>query len=232
MRPVLLRCWADHDDSATSCFERESRAAAAATRALRLAHPLTVFDFVPQYWTTVFEPVLLAGLRSGSTPNQDLACNRAIKFGAFPDRLAADAGTAAPPFFATGHYARLEHGEGGVRLLRAVDDKKDQTYFLASVPGAAFDSAIFPIGGLLKADVRRIAEHAGLPAARDRSSRGICFVGKRGMAEFTARYIAPPGVGRKPAFVLDGETVADLPKPPHCYTVGQRARGGLSLIHI
>lgn len=229
-----MRCWADSDDDegASSCFEREVRASQATVDALSLSRDLSVFDFVPEYWNDVFEGVLLTGLRTGITPNQDLACNRSIKFGAFPQRLAAEAGAEEAPPFATGHYARLgARDDGSVRLLRAADDIKDQTYFLASVPGEGFRSAMFPIGGLLKTDVRQIAAHVGLPAAGDRSSRGICFVGKRGMADFTARYMAPErgASGRGPEFVLDGKVIAEAPKPAYCYTVGQRARvGGVS----
>jgi tRNA (5-methylaminomethyl-2-thiouridylate)-methyltransferase len=237
VRPVILRCWAGADDgSDASCFEREVRASEAAVRALALTRRLSVFDFVSDYWNEVFDGVLLSGLAAGVTPNQDLACNRAIKFGAFPRRLAAEAGTSDPPPFATGHYARLaDAGDGPIRLLRAADDVKDQTYFLASVPGDSFRGAMFPIGGLVKPDVRRIAAHAGLPAAADRSSRGICFVGKRRMGEFTARYLdvsarAEPAAGGRltpaPSFILDARRIAPLPRPAHCYTLGQRARVG------
>lgn len=239
VRPVLMRCWSDGDDGAEApCFERELQAAESATKSLRLKRPLSVFDFVPEYWNDVFNGVLLSGLAAGITPNQDLACNKFIKFGAFPQRLAQECGSHMPPPFATGHYARLEKsralGNCTEKLLRATDEVKDQTYFLASVPGAAFRNAIFPIGSLHKSDVRRIAVHAGLPAANDRSSRGICFVGKRTMSDFISRYLgeelcktgdredeAPDG-----SFVLRGKPIAPLTKPALLYTIGERARVG------
>jgi tRNA (5-methylaminomethyl-2-thiouridylate)-methyltransferase len=241
VRPVLLRCWADADDDSGGCFAREERLASKSVFALKLKRNLAVFDFVSEYWTDVFDGVLLSGLAAGTTPNQDLACNAAIKFGAFPERLAAEAGGVTPPF-ATGHYARLEtSGDAAApskpRLLRAVDPVKDQSYFLASVPGSALQTAMFPIGGLYKTEVREIAAHAGLPSATEKSSRGICFVGKRGMADFTARYLTSKprerGSNGTGSFLTrshgsddEFDAVAKLRQPAHLYTLGQRARIG------
>jgi tRNA (5-methylaminomethyl-2-thiouridylate)-methyltransferase len=236
VRPVLMRCWAAQDDGVDApCFELDVRASENAIRALRLRRSLAVFDFVPEYWSEVFDGVLLSGLSRGITPNQDLACNRAIKFGAFPARLAREAGTTQPPPFATGHYARIEKdASNNIKLHRAVDCVKDQTYFLASVRASAFRNAVLPIGSLLKSDVRRIAAHAGLPAATGRSSRGICFVGKRNMADFVSRYLATPTRARQDAengaekseFVLNGRRIGPAPQGSHLYTLGQRARVG------
>eukprot|EP00171_Calliarthron_tuberculosum_P009967 IDg9967t1 len=151
VRPVLMRCWAEDGGG---CFEKDSRAAEAATRALDLPHPLAVFDLT------------------------HVACNARVKFGAFPARLRAEAGVTNTPLFATGHYARTS---GGV-LRTAADAQKDQTYFLAGVAGVDLQAAMFPLGTLRKTDTRAIAAHAVLPAASARSSRGICFVGKRAIA--------------------------------------------------
>lgn len=228
VNPVLMRCWDDDtsEQNITPCYETELRAANAATRALRLS-TLEVFDFVEEYWTDVFDSVFLAGLRSGQTPNPDLACNRAVKFGAFPARLRKRAETSSTPRFATGHYARLRHEGDRATLLAAVDERKDQTYFLSSVPGNAFAAASFPVGGLLKEEVRVLADYAGLPAAEARSSRGICFVGKRRMGPFLERYL--DGRGGRFVDADSGAPVADLPHPAHVYTAGQRAKvGGLS----
>lgn len=247
VRPVLMRCWAGEEEGAdASCFESEVRASENALRALKLQRSLSVFDLVSEYWSEVFDGVLLSGLSKGITPNQDLACNRKIKFGVFLKRLADEAGTSNPPPFATGHYAQVanEHIDH-IKLLRAVDDVKDQTYFLASVHASALDSAVFPVGSLLKSDVRRIASHIALPAANETSSRGICFIGKRKMASFMTNYLAPPvEIGaevpkealhanedtkaQEPGFVLEGRRIGRLPQSIHLYTVGQRARfGGL-----
>ena len=125
--------------------------------------------------TTKTEARLLRQAGRGLTPNPDLACNRHIKFGA----LAAWAAERGADALATGHYARLRRpADGGpAQLLRGVDASKDQSYFLASVPGAALARAEFPVGGLLKGAVRALAAEAGLASAARRSSAGICFIG-------------------------------------------------------
>lgn len=246
VRPVIMRCWAsEEEDIGLSCFEKEVRASEKTVRALNLRQNLAVFDFVSEYWSQVFDGVLLAGLAKGLTPNQDLACNRNIKFGAFPERLAKEMGSATPPYFATGHYAQVQNDDSRqIKLLRAVDDAKDQTYFLASVEAGAFANVVFPVGSLLKTDVRLIAAHVGLPAVNEKSSRGICFVGKRKMSHFVSSYLSPPSrdqfdlkpqssshVGNdqilhQPSFVLDGQRIGPLLQSKHSYTVGQRARLG------
>ncbi|CDF32300.1 unnamed protein product [Chondrus crispus] len=225
VKPVLMRCWDDDsgEQDIGTCHEAELKTASAAAAALSLPEP-EVFDFVKEYWTDVFDGVLLSGLEAGRTPNPDLACNRSVKFGAFPERLQQHAGTHVTPRFATGHYARLRQDGEQTTLLAAVDENKDQTYFLSSVPGKALRKACFPVGSLLKEEVRTIATYAGLPAATTRSSRGICFVGKRSMATFLERYLN----GRKGVFIDadSGSIVAELPHHAHTYTTGQRARIG------
>jgi tRNA U34 2-thiouridine synthase MnmA/TrmU len=89
-------------------------------------------SFTKEYWTDVFAP-FLAGIRAGGTPNPDVACNRHIKF----DRFTAHALSLGADWVATGHYARVRHSAGGPsELLTAVDETKDQTYFLATIPQA------------------------------------------------------------------------------------------------
>ena len=165
-------------------------AAARAARALGL--PLTTVDAVAPYWTDVFEP-FVAAYASGTTPNPDLGCNVAVKFG----RLLAAARAAGADTLATGHYARLAPSSNGLpRLLRGLDAEKDQSYFLAGVPGAALAAAEFPVGGLTKNDVKTAAAaHPGLSfLLHRRSSAGICFVGRRRFGAFMAGYATPvPG---------------------------------------
>jgi tRNA-specific 2-thiouridylase len=151
--------------------------------------PLHRVDFSKEYRARVFER-FLADYAAGKTPNPDVLCNREVKFQPFREhalRLGAD-------FIATGHYARIAHGAGGPRLLRAVDANKDQTYFLATVERSTLERVLFPVGGLTKPEVRRLAQQAGLPNHRKRDSTGICFIGERPMREFLARYLKPaPG---------------------------------------
>eukprot|EP00276_Gloeochaete_wittrockiana_P008020 CAMPEP_0184645092 /NCGR_PEP_ID=MMETSP0308-20130426/1643_1 /TAXON_ID=38269 /ORGANISM="Gloeochaete witrockiana, Strain SAG 46.84" /LENGTH=387 /DNA_ID=CAMNT_0027073911 /DNA_START=31 /DNA_END=1195 /DNA_ORIENTATION=- len=183
-------------------------------------------DFVKEYWNLVFTK-LLDGVRRGLTPNPDVLCNRDIKFDSFIQRardLNAD-------YIATGHYARLQKNycEDGsvssVRLLRGKDLEKDQSYFLASVPSKALSQVLFPIGDMCKSDVRSLAQSLGLPVWNKRSSRGLCFVGKRDFPGFLSSYIQhQPG----PFVSVDGEIIGQH-KGLAAYTIGQGARiGGAS----
>ncbi|HUO79636.1 MAG TPA: tRNA 2-thiouridine(34) synthase MnmA [Steroidobacteraceae bacterium] len=154
-------------------------------------------SFAAEYRERVFGE-FLAEYRAGRTPNPDVLCNREVKFGVCLDyarRLGAGR-------LATGHYARLVAGAGGPRLLRARDADKDQSYFLQQVPRAALGAALFPLGELLKGEVRELARQAGL-AVHDRpDSTGICFIGERPFRDFLAGYLAPaPG----PIETPDGE---------------------------
>jgi tRNA-specific 2-thiouridylase len=128
--------------------------------------------------------------KNGRTPNPDILCNREIKFKIFLDYaqiLGAD-------YIATGHYAQKTKKEGKTYLLKAVDNTKDQSYFLHAVDEKAFSKTLFPIGRLLKTEVRKIAEEHGLTTASKRDSTGICFIGERKFKNFLKKYLpAQPG---------------------------------------
>ncbi len=175
--------------------------------------PLHRVDFSHEYRERVFSR-FLADYAAGLTPNPDVLCNREVKFQPFREhalRLGAD-------FIATGHYARLASGKDGARLLQARDANKDQTYFLATVDRSMFERVLFPLGGLTKPEVRKIAQQAGLPNHRKRDSTGICFIGERPMREFLSRYL--PG---KPGDIEDesGSIVGEHPGLMY-FTIGQR----------
>ncbi|WP_020648725.1 tRNA 2-thiouridine(34) synthase MnmA [Solimonas variicoloris] len=178
-----------------------------------LGIPLHRADFSREYRERVFAR-FLADYAAGKTPNPDVLCNREVKFAPFREhalRLGAD-------FVATGHYARIEHGRDGPRLLRAVDDNKDQTYFLAAVERAQFERVLFPIGALTKPEVRAIATRAGLPVHRKKDSTGICFIGEREFREFLSAYLKPdPG-----EIVDDQGRVIGRHQGLMYYTLGQR----------
>eukprot|EP00960_Hanusia_phi_P026209 746124-Hanusia_phi.AAC.2 len=194
----------------------------------QLGIELKQVSFVKEYWTEVFEP-MLAGYLSDLTPNPDVACNRQIKFNLLLEhafKLGADC-------LATGHYARLQHDSDGTKLLRAKDRTKDQAYFLSNVDGKSFSRVLFPLGDLLKSEVRNIALEADLPSARKRESMGLCFIGKRDFEDFISDYISEedPEVQSKIGHFVDLETgqVYGAHKGTHLYTIGKRARiGGAS----
>jgi tRNA-specific 2-thiouridylase len=167
--------------------------------------PLHRVNFAREYREHVFAQ-FLDEHRKGRTPNPDVLCNREIKFGVMA-RYARRLGAAR---IATGHYARLAASDAsdagstaldaGVtpaapRLLKARDESKDQSYFLAAVDAADLEDVLFPLGDLLKSDVREIARKAGLPVAEKKDSTGICFIGERPFAEFLAQYL-PPSPGK------------------------------------
>ena len=103
------------------------------------------------------------------------------------DKLGADT-------IATGHYAQVQRDEGGrrVRLLRARDARKDQSYFLSMTPGDALADVVFPVGGMLKDEVKKLATESpllhGLPILTKPESMGVCFIGKRSMPDFLSNY--------------------------------------------
>jgi tRNA-specific 2-thiouridylase len=176
---IFMKNWEDDDDSAycSSGADFVDAAAVADVIGIEIEH----VNFAGDYKDRV-----LAEYRAGRTPNPDVLCNAEIKFKAFLDhamRLGADA-------IATGHYARTRRlASSEVQLLRGLDANKDQSYFLHRLTQTQLRRVIFPVGGLPKREVRRIAAEAGLPNAAKRDSTGICFIGERPFREFLARYL-------------------------------------------
>jgi tRNA-specific 2-thiouridylase len=178
--------WAEDEQGYCSAAE-DFQDAARVCEQLRI--PLHRADFSKEYRERVFEN-FLEEYAAGRTPNPDVLCNREIKFKSFLEH-ARRLGAAR---IATGHYARLAQGPDGVQLLRARDPNKDQTYFLCSVPATALALTLFPVGGLLKSEVRALAAAQGLPVHDKKDSTGICFIGERRFREFLAHYLpAQPG---------------------------------------
>jgi tRNA-specific 2-thiouridylase len=141
-------------------------------------------NFSAQYRQQVFE-YFLAEHHAGRTPNPDVLCNREIKFGVcwqYAQRLGATR-------LATGHYARLALGNGGIELHKGLDQQKDQSYFLHGLTQAQLNNALFPLGELSKDEVRAKARALGLPNFDKRDSTGICFIGERPFREFLERFI-------------------------------------------
>ncbi|MCE2908746.1 MAG: tRNA 2-thiouridine(34) synthase MnmA, partial [Burkholderiaceae bacterium] len=137
-------------------------------------------NFAAEYRDRVFAE-FLREYQAGRTPNPDVLCNAEIKFKAFLDhamRLGAKK-------IATGHYARVRQAaDGSFQLLKGLDPAKDQSYFLHRLNQAQLSRTLFPMGGLHKTEVRRIAAEIGLPNARKKDSTGICFIGERPFREF------------------------------------------------
>ena len=184
----------------------------------RLDIPLHHVNFARQYRERVFE-YFLDEYRSGRTPNPDVLCNREIKFGVFRDYAKRLGGE----LLATGHYARVASDGDTVALLKAADRNKDQSYFLHAVSAEALADTVFPLGGLQKADVRRIAKEQGLAVHDKKDSTGICFIGERPFREFLSNFLpAQPG----PIVTPTGDEIGRHHGLMY-YTLGQRQGLGI-----
>ncbi|KAJ2358809.1 hypothetical protein GGF43_000573 [Coemansia sp. RSA 2618] len=190
---IFMRNWDTRDERGECPSERDWRDVQRVCRQLGIkCHQV---DLVKQYWNQVFS-VALDEFASSRTPNPDILCNSQIKFGVLLDEIDRRL-QASGALFATGHYARvvsttseLNHPEVA-NLYRGVDRRKDQSYYLSGVSGRRLRRAVFPLGGLIKAqDVRQIARDAGLATAEKEESMGICFVGERRRFDrFLAEYL-------------------------------------------
>lgn len=164
----------------TECPWREDRLDAMRVAAF-LGIPFKEIDLSEEYRQHVVDDMVTQYGR-GITPNPDVLCNRHIKFGAFA-RWAFESGA---DLVATGHYARAEGGS----LMRGKDSSKDQSYFLWQLTHDDLARTLFPVGNMLKSEVREKARVLGLPVAKKKDSQGLCFVGDITMREFLAQFIA------------------------------------------
>ena len=180
--------------------------------------PLHRASFAREYRERVFAH-FLREYAAGRTPNPDVLCNREIKFGVCLDymhRLGAAK-------IATGHYARVMFDSGAVRLLKAADRSKDQSYFLHGVAPAALADTLFPLGELNKREVRARAHAAGLSVSDKPDSTGICFIGERPFREFLGRYLK---TSAGPIEDAEGRVLGEH-RGLALYTLGQRSGIGL-----
>ncbi len=183
----------------------------------RIGIPYYTVNFAKEYRDRVFS-YFLDEYRRGRTPNPDVLCNCEIKFRAFLD-FAMQTGA---KLLATGHYARLDK-TCGVRLLRAADSAKDQTYFLAGLTQAQLCDAMFPVGALHKGEVREIAREQGFINADKKDSTGVCFIGERNFKQFLMQFLpAQPG-----DMVDEKGTVVGHHDGLMYYTLGQRRGLGI-----
>jgi tRNA-specific 2-thiouridylase len=188
--------WDEDEDGYCSAAD-DWQAAKSVADALQI--PIHRVSFAPQYRANVFQN-FLDEYAAGRTPNPDILCNREVKFGVCLEYATRLGGVA----LATGHYARLSTDASGTHLHRARDINKDQSYFLQRVPAAALARARFPLGDLLKSDVRKRAHDAGLPVYDRPDSTGICFIGERPFKAFLSGYL-PATAGN--IETLEGEVI-------------------------
>ena len=180
---------------------------------------MEVVSLHEEYWENVVSYTIDA-VKRGLTPNPDMMCNKLIKFGCFEQKWGKEFDKTA-----TGHYATTTELNGKVYLSTAKDKFKDQTDFLAQVDYLQISKLMFPIGNLLKSEVRDIAEKQGLPSAKRKDSQGICFLGKINYNDFIERYL-----GKRTGKIIELETGKILGKHNGYWfhTIGQRKGLGLS----
>ena len=211
---LFMKNWEDDDGTEYCTAMRDLSDAQSVCDTIGI--PLHTANFAMEYWDRVFEH-FLKEYQAGRTPNPDILCNKEIKFRAFLEYAL----TLGADFIATGHYTRRgalyqnQAGENVAQLFRGLDHNKDQSYFLHAVHGRALAKTLFPVGALLKPQVRAKAESLGLSTATKKDSTGICFIGERRFKDFLQQYL--------PA--QKGEIVTD--DGLMYYTLGQR--GGIGV---
>jgi tRNA-specific 2-thiouridylase len=156
----------------------------------------------------------------GRTPNPCVRCNKNFKFGLLLDKVKEMGGD----YLATGHYARVEKTGSGCRLLKGIDPVKDQSYFLYALGQAELKHILFPIGGMLKSEVKKLAADKGLPAWVRKESQDICFIPDDDSRAFLSAHITG-----SPGEIVDLEgKVLGRHRGLAFYTVGQRQGMGIS----
>mgnify|MGYP000287632813 CR=1 FL=1 len=216
---LFMKNWED-DDTDEYCSSKQDLIDAVSV-ADKIGIDIEAVNFSKEYKERVFQN-FLDEYQAGRTPNPDILCNAEIKFKAFLDHamnLGAD-------LIATGHYAQVRENPfvaGEYQLLKAEDGTKDQSYFLYRLNQAQLSKSLFPLGKLLKREVRDIARAAGLITSEKKDSTGICFIGERPFREFLNRYLPnKPG----PIKTEDGKTVGEHVGLAF-YTLGQRKGIGM-----
>ena len=202
---VFLKAWGPEG---IKCTWRDDRREAMRVAA-HLDIPLVTWDLSEEYKNKIVD-YMLGEYKAGRTPNPDVMCNKYIKFGAFYDKavkLGAD-------YVATGHYAQVKKGQ----LLQAKDQSKDQSYFLYQIKPEALNKTLFPVGGLLKTEVRKLAKKFKLPNAERKDSQGLCFIGKFDFKEFLQAELKP----QKGKVVNEEGEVIGYHEGAILYTLGER----------
>lgn len=206
---VYMQCWEKKLDGCSSDKDRMSAIKVATFLDIKFEY----LDFIKEYKERVIK-FFYSEYENGRTPNPDILCNKEIKFGMFYD-WAMENGF---DFVATGHYAQVKELNGHHYLAQAEDASKDQSYFLYKIDPRTLEKVLFPLGTMVKTQVRKVAKEAGLHTFDRPDSVGICFVGEVNIKEFLRAKIPP-----KKGLVLNtkGEVIGEHDGAWY-YTIGQR----------
>ena len=220
---VFIKVW---QPDWIECNWREERRDAMRAAA-HLGIPFVTLDLEKEYKEGVID-YMISEYAAGRTPNPDVMCNREVKFGAFW-RWAKEQGADA---IATGHYARVVESLRSIKsvkpvfsLLAGVDTNKDQSYFLWTLNQDDLSHILFPVGHLVKSQVRSLAAKFGLPNADKKDSQGLCFIGKIDVKEFLKHYISA-----RPGPVID-ETGRTIGIHPGALLFTNGERHGFTITH-
>jgi tRNA-specific 2-thiouridylase len=212
---LFMKNW--EEDDAEHCAAAQDLKDAQAI-ADKLNIKLHKVNFSNEYWQDVFED-FISQHKKGFTPNPDVLCNQQIKFKVFLEHalnLGADK-------IATGHYAQIVKKDDNYQLKMALDESKDQSYFLHLLNQYQLSKSLFPLGNINKSTVRDIAKKHHLITAEKKDSMGICFIGEKNFQPFLAQYIKPKQgnmIDKHGNFIKYHQGVA-------FYTIGQRKGLGI-----
>ena len=213
---LFMKNWNDQTENGKCLWENDVKDAMQVCD--KLSIPLNTVDLSKDYWEKVFKN-FLTEYKNGRTPNPDVLCNKEIKFKAFlehAENLGAEK-------IATGHYACKSMNGDSIKLLKSIDNNKDQSYFLCCLNQNQLDKTLFPIGKLYKKDVRDLAKEAGLITHNKKDSTGICFIGEQPFRNFLSNFIkSEKGLIK----TVDGKSIGEH-EGAFFYTLGQRQGLGI-----
>lgn len=213
---IFMQNWEDDDNDDYCTIKQDSMDAIAVADVLGI--DIEIVNFAKEYKDRVFS-YFLSEYQAGRTPNPDILCNSEIKFKAFLEH----AMNLGAEFIATGHYVGKSTTENGEVLMRAMDNNKDQSYFLYRLNQHQISHSLFPLGGIIKPEVRQIASKLNLPNAEKKDSTGICFIGERPFREFLQKYM-PTKTGK---MVTPNGKILGEHQGLMFYTIGQRKGLGI-----
>ncbi|PJE50658.1 MAG: tRNA 2-thiouridine(34) synthase MnmA [Candidatus Yanofskybacteria bacterium CG10_big_fil_rev_8_21_14_0_10_36_16] len=213
---VFFKPWAPQNMSGAFCNWKEDREDAMRVAA-KIGIPFKTWDFSKEYGKEVVG-YMVKGYKRGETPNPDVMCNKEIKFGLFLKRALSE----GADYIATGHYVRrseIKKPNKRYKLLKGIDDNKDQSYFLWTLSQNQLKHCLFPVGDYTKPEIRKMAKKFGLPNHDKKDSQGVCFVGKMDVKDFLTTQIKS-----KPGDVILKETgkIIGTHDGVYYYTIGQR----------
>ena len=206
---VFIKAW--YPPFLDCAWRAERHDAMRVAAALRI--PFLTFDLEQEYKQSVVD-YMVAAYAAGQTPNPDVVCNRAVKFGAFWKRTRS----LGAEYIATGHYARIEKQNDAYEMLAGVDTNKDQSYFLWTLTQEDLSHTFFPVGHLQKQEVRARAAAFNLSTATKKDSQGLCFLGAVDLKDFLRHYIP----AQRGAVINESGKRIGTHDGAAFYTIGQR----------